>query len=418
MKKVPKILGLIVGFIFCLATNTLADNPEQWRYSKEVTYENKEGVKAFFLDEEVYSYAKKDLSDIRLINEKNEYVPYYIYNGFINQNTKEYVEYASQEILYYMKENDYYTDYKIKPINENTDIIGNIIVLEVPKDSFYKEVKVLASHDNKSWENIQTDIIYNINGQSKFHIPLDGNYKYAYYRIISLNDMGEVPISRLTLIYDHTEETYEQYKKSKTMDYKVEVDKEAKETIVTVHNKDGLRMNNIKLKSNDDFNRDYQIYLVNEVGERIQQMTQGTIYKFSLEEFKIENMDISLRETMGEFIAPEYLQLVIKDRDDKPINIEAVEIEYHVDKIVFKTNDSKEIKLLYGNELAQKPSYDISAYIVEMEQSNQERAQLLGLALREVEGLKDEKSFDFKWILNASVVVISGLLVIVILKKK
>jgi len=418
VRKIPKIFGLVGGLILCLASSVSADNGDQWKYSKEATYENSEEVKAIYLDEEVYAHAQKDLSDIRLINEKNEFVPYYIYNGFIGENTKEYVAYPGEEILSFMKTNDYYADYEIKPINVNTDVIGNVIILEVAKDSFYKEVKILGSHDNKTWDNIQTDIIYNVNGQSKTHVPLGGNYKYGYYRIISVNDTTEIPISHITLIYDHTEATYEQYKNSKVIDYKVETNKEEKETIVKIHNKDSLKISNIKLKSGDDFNRDYQIYVVNEAGEKVEQITKGTIYKFSLEEFKIEDMDISLKETMEEFIVPEYLQIVIKDRDDKPITIEAIEIEYYIDKIVFKTNDTKGIKLLFGNALAQKPIYDISTYRVEMEQSKQETAKLLNLVEREANDLKDKNSLDFKWILNACVVVISGLLVIVILKKK
>lgn len=418
MKIFPKMLGLIVAIILFTAINIFADQDEQWKYSKEVTYENKEEVKAIYLDEEVYPHAKKDLSDIRLINDKNEFVPYYVYNRFISTSSEEYTEYTSKEILSFMKNNNYYADYEVKPIDENTDVIGNIIMLEVPKDTFYKEVEILGSHDNKTWEKITSDIVYNINGQSKTQVPLEGDYKYLYYRVISVGDTGETPISHLTLIYDYTESTYEQYKKSKKIEYKVEVDKVKKETIVKIHNKDSLRISNIQLKSSNDFNRKYNIYAANNEEEKVQQIAMGSIYKFSLEEIKIEDMNIPLKETIDDMIAPEYLEIVIKDQDDKPIDIEEIEITYYIDKIVFKTNDSKGIKLLFGNALAKKPNYDISSYIVEIEKSKQEMANLLGLVEREVEEITVKTSFNFKWILNISVIVISGLLVIVILKKK
>lgn len=418
MKKILKIAGLVFTMALLLASSIFGDSEGQWQYSKEITYDNKEDVKAIYLDEEVYSYAKRDLSDLRLINEKNEFVPYYIYNGFLGSSREEYVTYEGEEILSFMKDNDYYVDYEISPKKDNEDVMGNKLDIEVFKDSFYKEVKILGSYDNKAWETIKTDIIYNINGQSKTHINLDGDYKYLYYRVISLKDASAVPINHLTLIYDYIESTYEEHTKSKKIDHKIEINKEEKETVVKIHNKDRLRISNIRLKSSDDFNRKYTVYTATEEGERSQQITQGSIYKFKLEAFEAQDMTIPLRETIEQFIAPEYLQVVIQDRDDKPIDIKEIEIDYAIDKLVFKSSDPSGIQLLFGNELARKPDYDISSYITEMEKSKQETGKLLELVERKVEEVPEGTSFNFKLILNIAVVIISGLLVVVILKKK
>ncbi len=418
MRKNPKILGLIVMAILIVSSSVFADAADQWGYSKEVVYDNQEEVKAIYLDEEVYPYAKKDLSDIRLINEKNEYIPYYIYNGYRSGHTEQYMTYPGVEILSFMKDNDYYVDYEISPKEKNEDIIANKLDIEVDKDSFYKEIKILASYDNKTWDTIKTDIIYKINGQSKTIISLEGDYKYPYYRIISVSDMAELPISHLTLIYDQIESTYDKHKKSKAIDYELEIKKETKETIVKIHNKQRLKISNIKIQSNNDFNRKYDVYMTNKEGEEIQKITEGSIYKFKLETFDVEDMTISLEDTIEDFIAPEYLEVIIKDRDDQPIAIEAIEIDYYIDKLVFKSNDAKGIQLLFGNELATKPDYDISNYIGEMEKSKQEKAELLDLVQRDIKQSQEEAGLDFKLILNIAVVIISALLVIIILKKK
>ncbi len=235
--------------------------------------------------------------------------------------------------------------------------------------------------------------------------------------MISLSDTSGIPINGVKLVYDHVESSYEIYNRSKTIGYELEIDKEAKETNVKIPNKEGLRISNIKIKSKDEFNRDYKVYASNEEWQKEWQIAQGKIYKFKLEEFQAQDLNITLQETMEEYISPEYLQIVISDNDNNPINIDEIEVEYHVDKIVFKTKDADGIRLLFGNELAGKPSYDISSYIMEIEKSKQEIGDLLQLENRGSIAIP-KTNIDFKLVLNISIVMISGLLVAIIIKKR
>lgn len=417
MKKFRYSSIVILATVLLSTMNTFADNHNQWKYSKEVYYENQEEVKAIYLDEDIYRYAKEDLSDLRLINEKDQFIPYYIYNRFLSTNKVEYTEYTSEEVLSFMKKNDRYFDYQINPIKENMDVIGNKLKFDVFKDTFFKEVQIFGSYDNKSWENIKSDIIYRVNGVEKTAVSLDSTYKYFYYRIVSINDTTGIPINNMSLIYDDNEAIYEEYKGFKVIDHEIEVNKERNETIVKIHNTDKLRINNMKIISKDDFNRSYMLYIVNEEGERIQQVTNGEIYRLNLEQFKAEDTNIQIGEITGDFIASEYLQIVIKDRDDYPINIEGVEISYYLDKVIFKTNDAGGIRILFGNEEALKPHYDISTYMEELEKVKQESATLSDLVEKAIEETDQGKSFNFKWVLNISVLIISGFLITVIIRK-
>ncbi|HHX62537.1 MAG TPA: hypothetical protein GX707_17765 [Epulopiscium sp.] len=410
-------LTLIVICILCSTILIFAEGQDRWQYSKKVTYGNEEELKAIYLDEDIYRYANQDLSDIRLVNEKGEFTPYYIYNGFTSTNREEQMLYTSEEVISYTKENDHYTDFKMNILEKNKDIIGNTLIFEMPKDNFYKEIKILGSYNNRDWENIKTDIIYRINGQEKTQISLGNSYKYLYYRIISLNDITGVSIGDLSLVYDYWESVYEGYKKSKAMDYKVEINKEAKETVVKIHNKDRLKINAILIKANGEFNRDYQLYQTSEEENNLEHVTTGSIYSFNQEEFQVHNTTISAEEAADGFLASEYLQIMIDDRDDQPINIEALEISYYIDKVVFKTNDMASLQLLFGNQEAKKPHYDIGIYSAEMEKAKQETAILSELEKRDIEEIPQEKSFDFTWILNICIGVISVLLVVLIFRK-
>lgn len=417
MQKIRVLLLVILAFLLSSTMNVFADSQNQWKYSKEVYFENQEDVKAIYLDEDIYRYAKEDLSDLRLINEKNEFIPYYIYNRFLSTNKAEYTKYIGKEVLSFMKDNNYYIDYEISSIKENMDVIGNKLDFNVLKDSFYKEVQIFGSYDNKSWENIKSDIIYRVNGIEKLAISLDDTYKYRYYRIVSVNDTSGVAINNMSLVYDDNEAIYEEYKGFKEIDHEVEVNKESNETILNIHNRDRLRINSIRIISKDDFNRSYKLYITNGEGEKLKEVRSGEIYRLNLNQVKAENTSIQIGGTTGEFITSEHLQVVIKDRDDYPINIEGVEISYYIDKMVFKSNDTDKIHILFGNEEASKPHYDISTYIEEIEKVKQENTTLSDLVEKVIEEKGQEKNFEFKWILNISVLLISGLLIILIIRK-
>lgn len=422
-----RIIGLTSAVIMCLMMTVFADIIEfdpvdisdQWRFSKDVSYDNKEEVKSLDLVGDVYSRANSDLSDIRLINKAGDYVPYYIYNDYINSSLEEYVEYKSSQILSFTKDAAYITDYQIEIESEDTDVIGNAIELGLPAEHFYKEIIVKGSHDNKKWDHITSDIIYIVNGQRKTKISLGGDRKYAYYRLISVDDTGDIPISYLSLTYDWKETSYEQREKTKPVDYKVEVDKETKQTIIRIHNKDRFRINNINLKSNDNFNRSYYVYGSYTDGEIRPLIASGMIYKFNLEDFDVEDQVIPLTIIGDGFVGREYIDIVIENQDDEPIDIESVSIDYHVDKLVFKTTDASGLKLLFGNNLAETPSYDISSYQLEIESMIHENATLSNFTENDVMVIPEkEDPLDYKLILNIAVVVIAGLLGFVILKKK
>ncbi len=401
--------------LISLTNDSFADG--QWQYAKAITFENQEEVKAIYLDEDVYRLAKVDLSDLRLVDENQNYIPYYVYNRFLSSSKAEYAEYSGKEVLSFMKDNDYYIDFEIIPQRENTDVLGNLIRLEVSKDSFYKEVQILGSYDNKSWEDIKRDTVFRVNGIDKLTISLEDSYKYLYFRIVSDNDTSGVAINGLSLIYDVNEAIYDEYKGLKQVEHRVEVNKESNETIVNIHNKDRLKIESIRLVTEGDFNRSYILYSSNEQGETLQVVGTGEIYSFNLGQFKAENTSLSIGGTSDSFITSEYLQLAIKDRDDYPISIKGVEISYYIDKLVFKSSTDDKIHMIFGNEAATKPYYDINAYIEEMEAVKQERATLGNLVINAMEEKVPEKPFDFKWVLNISVVLISGLLFIVIIRK-
>ena len=412
------VLIISVSLLLISSTNYIfGESQNQWKYSKEVYFENQEEVKAIYLDEDIYRLAKEDLGDLRLIDENNNFIPYYIYNSFLSGNKAEYAEYEGKEALSFIKDNDYYIDFKISSVKENTDVLGNMLKLDVLKDSFYKDLQVFGSYDNKSWESIRQDTIYRVNGIEKLTISLENSYKYHYYRIVSKNDASGVAINSMSLVYDVKEAIIDEYKGFKNVEHRVQVNKESNETIININNKDKLRIDSIRLVTEGDFKRSYILYITNEQGERLREAGRGELYSFNLGKYKAENTSLQIGGISESYISSEYLQVVIKDRDDYPISIKGVGISYYIDKMVFKSKNAKKLYIMFGNQEATKPYYDINAYIEEIEKVKQENTTLAGLIESEIDEKEQAKTFELKWILNISVLLISGLLIILIIRK-
>ncbi|CAH2214048.1 hypothetical protein [Tepidibacter aestuarii] len=283
-----KILVALICILF-FSTNSFAnENIDDWKFSKEIYHNNDNKYKSFLLDEEIYRYAKDDLLDIRIINDKNEFLPYYVVNKY-SKKTKQ-------------------ADFNIK--QENND------------------------------------------------------------------------------------------------------------TIIIINNKDNLNINDIKIISQDDFKRNYDIYYKNNKYEEFQKIDYGNIYKINLENYKEEKNVIKSDLRAGYFLNPDSIKVVIHNKDDRPINIQDIQISYYVDKIVFKKDNRNEYTVLFGNKYSQIPSYDIQSYKDYIEKENQEICTLSNLTEENTKDKNEEdKKINYKLMLNIIVVLISLILVMVIMKK-
>ncbi len=298
MKKILAVLIVILFFSIHIVSFA-NENSDDWKFSKKINYSDGNEYKSFFLDEEVYRYSKDDLSDIRIINDKNEFVPYYILN------------------------------------------------------------------------------------------------KYCM---------------------DEQEGLYENYKKTKHPNFKINI--KNNDTVILIDNKNHLNINDIKIISKDDFKRNYDIYYKNDEYGEFEKADSGTIYKINLENYKEEKNIIVLDSISNYFIKSDSIKMVIHNKDDRPINIENIQINYYIDKVVFKRDSRNKYTVLFGSEYAGTPSYDIQSYKNYIEKENQEICTLSDLIERNIkyEKKEDEKS-NYELILNIIVILISLILVIIIMRK-
>lgn len=409
----------LVVFVFILfIINSVAyseNNLNEWKYSKDIDSENEIEYKSIFLDEEVYKYSKDNLSDIRIINDNNEFVPYYIYNEYLGNKIEKEKIYSSKKVLTFTDKNkDKYMDFEILSEEENVDIIGNQIRLFVNNESFLENIKIYASYDNENWNYIKSDIIYKTKDTEHQTVNLDNTYKYSFYRVVFLKNIDNTQIEDIELVYNYKDAKYENYKKTTMVDYNIELD-DLRNTVITIDNKNNLKINSIDIITNDDFKRKYYLLYKNEKSEDFIRAKEGEIYNIQLKNFNAQNTSIAPNE---KYYKEDKYRILIINKDNQPININDIKIDYYINKIVFKKDESKKYKILFGNDDANIPNYDIESYIQHIEKEKQEVCSLSNIEkINTNEKDVEKRKINYKIILNILVVIIAIFLVGIILKK-
>lgn len=396
---------------FCFANGPLSD----WKYYKSIIFQENDKYKAVYLDNEVYKHASSNLSDIRVVDNNNGFVSYYIQDGYSFEAKAETI-YDTHQIGKHKEKNDTIYDFKVLPIfGAQRDIVGNSLIFTISEE-FLQKIVVYGSYDNISWDYLIEDKIYTIENMPRLNVPLNGNYKYKYYRVKILNDIDNIQLDALKLKYSDTASFQSSYSTKLQMNY--EIKNEKKSTLITLKNPDRLKIKTIHLNIDGNFNRVYEVYT--KTGDIFTYAgISGNLYNLKFKDLSAVNTDINFGTHP---ISSEFIQVKIINLDDSPTNIKGLDTEYYVDKIVFESKPNTSYRLFFANSLAEKPIYDIESFKNHIELENQETCTLSKISLNPNAATDKSKAGnipDLTNIFNIVIVIVSlGLIVLLVVKLK
>jgi len=410
--KCRKILAILLPLFafasFLPATGSAAEEFSPWGYYKEINMAGDNKYKALYLDEEVYQHSSANLSDIRITDDKGVFVPYYIQNGWTDEKQNEIV-YSSKLLSVVKENNDTVIDFKIIPLKENMDTVGNKIVLSLPRQNFFKKINLYGSHDGATWQYVCTDTLYKIDNLEKKEIYLANTEKYRYYRIVILDNAEEVAMERLQLIYSYNQKQWNTYKKVARMDYSIT--NEGKHTNILLNNVHHLKVKTIVFDIEGNFKRRYEVLGDNKPISPYGR--PGEIYNLQFNHYKVSNTSIDF----GSYpLSSSQILIKINNDDNRPLKIKDMQVEYYTDKIVFEYIGGAPYRLYFGNPAGLKPSYEIDQYKTHAERENQDLCKLG--QMQNNRAVKQESSpFRADYIFNAVIGVVSLLLVVLLARK-
>ncbi|WP_202078763.1 DUF3999 family protein [Caldalkalibacillus salinus] len=352
----------------------------------------------FYLNKDVYRYATPHLYDLRIIDENENMVPYYIVRA-IKEDVHRVQRYESTLIDHVQVDQDTQFDFQVQPIRENTDIIGNRLELAFPDMAFLKNVDVYGSYDGVEWTKITSDEVYQTDQVSQTSIDIPSGSKFTYYRIALLDNAEDVSITELTLIDEHLETNHESFIKETEPEYTIE--ERDKLTRIKINNPYRLNIQGIHLETTGNYQR--TVLVSNEEKRRT---SVHDLYRLSFENVNLEKDTLHFGLPWND----EVLYVDIENEDSPPINIEDLKMTYIVDKVVFEDTGAGPYSLLFGDEKALKPIYDIEQFISYIEEEAQNEVQLgETITLKKVE---DYTQWDLKWLYHIVIGAVSlGLII-------
>lgn len=414
--------------VLLIATMQLLFGAFQWTHAETMSghYEYYKNIvckepatkyKAVFLDEEIYKYALSDLKDIRIVDGKGVPVAYYVQNGYSKEQQDKTV-YNTKLLRQYKEKNDTLFDFQVMPPKDNTDVIGNLLKLEVLEQNFAKSITVYGSYDNIEWQNILIEDIYKVENVEKTDISLKDRQKYKYYRLRIPNNLEKINIQNLQVMNIDLYKSENDFERH--IQTRFEIENINKESLIIVHNPNRVKIKNIQLDTEGNFKRRYQVYIKDpkDQEDKTKQYIgrSDNIYNLALKDLNVSQTSIDFSNSP---VTSELIMIQVENGDDRPIHIKGITADYYLDKVVFESVTDANYKLLFGNRDAQKPSYDIALYKENIEKEKQEICTLSKLY---EDGAADQKAGKNKYlnlqvILNLVIGAVSLLLIFLIARK-
>ncbi|MCD7035415.1 DUF3999 domain-containing protein [Metabacillus sp. GX 13764] len=398
----------LILFLVLAAGRTLPAQAEEdfnkWKYYKPITFQAEGQYQFITLDEDIYAHAREDLGDLRIADNDGKPLPYYLKNSD-KRTESETAAYSAKLVKSIQKKNSSINDFQILPLKMNQDIAGNTLQVQLPEGLFLKKISVWGSHDGTNWEPVTVDYLYRTDDAEKDTIPLGGTYPYGFYRLEIMENPEKLAFRGITLQHNLQKESIQDYFKQKTAE--TVIFQEGRNTVIDLKNNQKLRITKLTLYGEGNYKRSIEI--TDEKSLPVPIEGDSEIYKLSFKNQQYEKSTIELEHP----VSSQELKIKIHNKDNAPLKIPSVVMDYTVDQLVF---EGKGARLYYGNLKASKPDYDIASFRQLVDEEEPVQA-LLGNETARTVSHSAVPGEQPKWIFNLIIGAVSLLLIVLLLRK-
>lgn len=353
MKKI--ILCLLLLFLltplFCLADFDV----QKWKFFKNIAPVAGD-LARITIDDEIFTQAKKDLSDLRIIGDAGRETPFKIVAGRFEQSRSNY----PVKIINSSYQSGRFS-WAILDLGERGKIVNNL-TLGTSTENFQRNVSVYGSDKIGQWNTISA------NGYIYDYTDRKGNLKtqntrisfpdsiFRYYKV-EISDAENKPVKIESALASQTISRPEK-EQTRQPKFSVTQNKELRATEITADlGQSGMPTSKITFQVSDkNFNRALTIHSGNDPSN-LSSRGQGYIFRYNTPKFSGENLAVSYAESNDR-----YLKIRIFNQDNSPLDISGLFIHSIYREIIFPAAAGQSYRIFYGNEKAYYPEYDLEKY--------------------------------------------------------
>jgi hypothetical protein len=425
----------VVVFLAGIAGSVWAIDLTKWKYCSTITLQGRAGeYYRADITPEIYNVAKRDFSDIRIIDSSGQQIPYMIAKPYDAAERQEYLPTIINRSMGAR-------NVSLVTLDFGKQIMKNSIKVVTGGNNFRRAVKVEGSNDNiKFFTLVKEAFIFAVTDKnwsqfSDVDLPLN-DYRYLRITVTPMPEERDNPVIQSIMAFkcenkpvgrtpetmlctNHTEDEKEN---SSVYEYdlgfcnlpiseiQLLIDDKSFYRHITVDGRNVLKRR-VKIISEDNRER------FEDVNESWDYVAGGVIYRYvPVDDKKREKTTLPISSGTGTY---RYLKITIRNYDDKPLKLQSASAEMISHKIVFGVEDNVKPVLLYvGSESANKPQYDIIHKLNKPLQVEAAAAMLGSIAENPLFGKAEskpvpwtEKHKSILLIIMVAVVVVLGLFI-------
>jgi Protein of unknown function (DUF3999) len=359
-RRINRIFALSVIFITAAAASAFADSNSNapdawraWRYSRAIDVTNPSLPARIDIPFDLYDHSEHDLSDVRIIDDSGVETPYLFYGPGIQPPVETRTATLGEQSFLPNE----YTQLVID-LGPGT-AFHNGVEIRTPQTNFINWVEIAVSDDARTWRivkdraPISSFVNENIAGSRLVRYP-DTNARYIRERIFE--PAHKFPVSSVAVSFSREPKATPQ----ETLPITLEIDPKASKTSTrwTVdlgQSKmpvDGVRFTTsqpqffrvVRLQSSDD-------------NENWVEYCDGEIYRYKQGEKQAESLQVT---TPFVYWKPRYWRIEILNANDAPLAGVTATLLATPRALLFFPQPSRTYRILYGNDRATQPKYDLA----------------------------------------------------------
>jgi hypothetical protein len=347
------LLTSVVSFLAFSAE--LPDKWRSWRYSRVVQTSNTDGLAEVVLRWEMYGHCQPGCEDVRIVNSSGEGIPYVLLGRRASRNMEEH---AARVI-----ENSFVAD-------QYTQVIGDLgesrasydrVKVETSRPDFIVWAEVALSDDAKTWRVVEARAPIArfrsraVDGTQT--IPFQG-LSSRYIRVRIADSSAQFPVSGISVLREEsfepvrTREVAAAFSQEKSSDPTESIwrttlasmNQPISELQITTDNPEFYRA--VRISGSSD-------------GQEWPYWGSGVVYRYTQGNQTRELLRVDFPEATGNKL----LRVEIINGNDEPLVNLQLSLAAVPRVLAFKQVAGQQYRLIYGNEKALRPQYDLGHYL-------------------------------------------------------
>jgi len=340
------------GIIFLLIP--WSAGAQQFRHTCMIDSVKESGFYSIPVSPDISAYLKTDFSDIRIVNEKGQWIPHIINYPYNNKSH----EFAYFDLPIIKKENANSQTTIIVGNNGNHDLSD--LFINVKNAIVNRFASLSGSDDQLKWFTIRdsillkdTELILDNQPALKIYFP---PVNYPYFRIIIFNGKND-PLNIQKVMNDGPPlpEKDEQYISNPKAGF-IQSDSSGY-SLIRIENKNNFHVSriNINIPSPKYFERKASLYTA--YAGSIKGMRQAN---------PVAELTLSSNST-GDYNLPllksRVFYLLLENKDNPPLQMATITTEQGNKEIIAYLEKGKSYRLLFDDSLAMAPDYDLKSFV-------------------------------------------------------